>query len=185
MSDEALITHFTAVADASAIPILIYNVPKFTHVNLRIEALRVLGEHPNIIGLKDSAGDPVQLEKFHTISQQGFQVLAGNASVWLAALSLGIDGGILALSNCVPDLCAGIQEFHRRGEPERAKQLHARLMPLNQAVTVTYGIAGLKYACDLMGYDGGNVRSPLMPLSAQGQKEIRSILTTAGLIPAG
>jgi 4-hydroxy-2-oxoglutarate aldolase len=183
MTHEALVAHFTKIADASSIPILIYNVPKFTHLNMGLETVRHLAEHPNIVGIKDSAGDPAQLERFHRNLPDGFRVIAGNAAVWLSALTTGISCGILAASNCIPSICCRIQEHFRNGESFESERLHGSILPLNKAVTATFGIAGLKYACDLLGYEGGAVRSPLLPITGQAKEDIRLILIAAGVLP--
>lgn len=181
MTDEALVAHFTAVADAAEIPILVYNVPKFTHLNIGVGVLEQLSRHGNIFGIKDSAGDPVQLAQFRSRLPESFQIIAGNAAVWRSALAIGLRSGILALSNCAPDLCAEVQRLHDAGNEQAAAELHTLLLPLNQAVTATYGIAGLKYACGILGYEGGAVRAPLRPLTETGKEAIRTIIADAGI----
>lgn len=182
MNDPALINHFTAVADASDIPILIYNVPKFTYLNISVEAVRVLSQHPNIIGMKDSLGDVAQLEAFKKDVPTDFNLIVGTASALYPALRLGIKAGILALANCCPNECAEIQRLFEKGDLEKAKELQARMLPLNKVVTETYGVAGLKYAATLMGYEGGHVRSPLLPLTDKVKTAIRQIMTEANLL---
>jgi 4-hydroxy-2-oxoglutarate aldolase len=182
MTDEALIKHFSAVAEASAIPILIYNVPKFTHLNISVEAVKVLSQHPNIIGMKDSFGDVKQLEAFKRVVPKEFNPIVGTASVLYSALDLGICVGILALANCLPNECAEIQRLHDDGKLFAAKELQSRLLPVNKAVTDTYGIAGLKYASTLFGYEGGNARAPLMHLNEEEKTSLREILEDAELL---
>lgn len=183
MTDKALIRHFTQVADAADIPIFIYNVPKFTHLNISVEAVRVLSRHPNIIGMKDSRGDIPQLEAFLSAAPKEFNLIVGSAPILYPALALGIKAGILALANCAPAQCAEIQELYDKGEREKAKDLQARMLPINKAISDTYGIAGLKYASTLMGYEGGYVRSPLLPIDRDGETDIRQILERAGILP--
>ncbi|NLN47982.1 MAG: dihydrodipicolinate synthase family protein [Clostridiales bacterium] len=179
MTNEALINYFTKLADNSDIPILIYNVPKFTHINIKAEVVEILSRHPNIIGMKDSLGDVPQLATFKRIVPEDFNLLVGTASAWFPALTLGIKGGILALANCNPNECAEVKRAFDDGDWERAKEIYQRVFPINTAVTGTYGIAGLKYACDLHGYKGGAVRIPLLPLSDEQKKEIEAILGKA------
>jgi 4-hydroxy-2-oxoglutarate aldolase len=180
MTDDALIKHYTAVAEAAKIPILIYNVPKFTHYNISVAAVNKLSRHPNIIGMKDSAGDAVQLEEFKSAVPKKFNLIVGSASVLYPALKLGIRAGILALANCAPGKCAEMQRLYDAGKHEHAQMLQSRMIPVNKAVTDTYGVAGLKYACTLMGYEGGCVRSPLMPLKDSDKHAIRTLLIEAG-----
>lgn len=182
MSDRILINHFTAVADTAEIPLLIYNVPKFTHINISAEAVRVLSQHPNIIGMKDSLGDVDQLKRFKEIVSAEFILIVGTASALYPALNLGIRAGILALANCAPNDCAEIQRLHKQGAHQEAQELHARMLPVNKAITETYGVAGLKYAASLVGYEGGYPRSPLRALDEQARVEIRAILEEAGLL---
>lgn len=182
MNDEAQIAFFTELADHSDIPILIYNVTKFTHVNISPHAVGVLDKHPNIVGMKDSAGDVPQLVKFMGVISEDFNLMVGTASSWQPALALGIKAGIMALANCAPNPCAQIQEAFENGDHETARKTYVRVFPVNTAVTATYGVAGLKYACDLIGYEGGWVRRPLLPLKAEEKAKIREILVRAELI---
>ncbi len=182
MTEASLIRHYTTIADAVEIPILIYNVPKFTRLNIPVEAIRTLSRHPNIIGMKDSAGNFSQLVAIKNSVEEKFGLIAGSASIFYPALGLGIKTGILALANCAPTECAGIKNMFDRGHHEEAKMLQERMLPVNTAITETYGIAGLKYACTLLGYEGGFPRSPLLPLTSDQQKALRKILETAELM---
>ncbi|MEP0821424.1 MAG: dihydrodipicolinate synthase family protein [Ignavibacterium sp.] len=182
MTGEALIAFFTEVAEASKIPILIYNVPKFTSLNVELEVLERLSRHPNIIGIKDSKGDAEQLRRFRNGLDRSFQILAGTASVWFPALAMGIKGGFLALANCCADECAQVQAFWDEGRHEEALALHNKLLPVNHVVTVAYGVPGLKYACGLRGLDPGHLRNPLQPLGDSQKKEIQEVMRRAGLI---
>ncbi|MEX2115463.1 MAG: dihydrodipicolinate synthase family protein [Bacteroidota bacterium] len=182
MTDEALASFFSAVADASSIPILVYNVPKFTHVNVSVDVLSRLQKHKNIIGMKDSSGNMPQLASFRKAIDPRFQILVGTASGWLPALEMGIKGGILALANCCGTECVRVRELYEAGKLKEAGDLNSRLLPVNKAVTSTYGVAGLKYACERRGFDSGTVRSPLLPLNADQKSRLDEILVTAGLV---
>ncbi len=180
MDTPVLVNFFTKLADASPIPILIYNVSKYTHVNIKADALAVLCKHPNVVGMKDSNGDVPQLATFlRTIEGQDFQLMTGTASAWYPALTMGIQAAVMALSNCNPDECAMVQEAFDAGDWARALKIYQIMFPVNAAVTGTYGIAGLKYACDLNGFHGGFVREPLLPLSDEGKKGVEKIVNTA------
>ncbi|HHY78683.1 MAG TPA: dihydrodipicolinate synthase family protein [Clostridiales bacterium] len=182
MNDEALIQYFTDVADNVDIPVLIYNVPKFTHINVSANVVEKLSRHPNIIGMKDSTGDIPQLVKFQSVIPESFNLMVGTASAWYPALTLGVKAGILALANCAPNECAMVQEEFEKGNADKAKEIYARVFPVNQAVTATYGIAGLKYACSLLGYNGGYVRKPLLELKDEEKEKIKQILIKAELM---
>jgi len=182
MTDSALIRYYTAVADQSDIPVLIYNVPKFTHINISAGAIRELSAHPNIVGMKDSTGDVPQLVYFLPFSGEEFDLMVGTVSAWFPALTLGIKAGIFALANLAPNQCAEVQELYEAGDLEAAKACYMRIFPVNTAVTATYGVSGLKYAADLMGYSGGHVRNPLQPLNEEEKTAIQQILKTAGML---
>ncbi|MEA4849219.1 MAG: dihydrodipicolinate synthase family protein [Clostridiaceae bacterium] len=182
MNDEALIKYFTEVAGNSDIPVLIYNVTKFTHVNISANAVEILSRHPNIIGMKDSSGDVPQLVKFISVVPEDFNLMVGTASSWYPALTLGVSAGIMALANCSPNECALVQEYYEKGHIEKARDAYIRIFPVNTAVTATYGIAGLKYACSLLGYEGGYVRKPLLELTESEKEKVRDILSKARLI---
>ena len=179
MNSGAMIRFFTAVADASEIPILIYNVTKFTHVNIGVDAVAELSRHPNIVGMKDSNGDIAQLVTFLEVADPSFQVMPGTFSVWYSALALGLTGIISAMANCCPNPIAEVQELFDAGEWATALALYQRFFPVNAAVTGRYGVAGLKYSATQAGYTGGHVRNPLADSSATDQAELDAILAKA------
>ena len=179
MTSTVLINFFSKLADKSPIPILIYNVPKFTQINVKADLVEALSQHPNIVGMKDSTGDISQLVSFLRVADKSFQILVGTASVWYPALTLGVKAGILALANSYPDECAMVQEAYEQGDHVRAKSIYTAVFLVNRAVTASYGIQGLKYACDQKGFKGGYVRSPLMDVSEKDKQAIQAILDTA------
>lgn len=180
MNDEALINYFTEVADNVKIPVMIYNVTKFTHINISPYAVGVLSKHPNIIGMKDSSGSIPQLVEYKSvIGESKFNLLVGTASAWYPALTIGIDGAIMALANCCPQECIEVQEYYEKGDWEKSREIYERMYPVNKAVTGTYGIAGLKYACSLLGFEGGYVRKPLLELKEEDKTKLREILSKA------
>jgi 4-hydroxy-2-oxoglutarate aldolase len=182
MSDEALIKHFTTVADSSPIPILLYNVPQFTHVNLTVNVVAQLSGHPNIIGVKDSTGNVIQLGEFLNQVDTDFSILVGTASALYGALTLGCVGGVLALANVTPETCIKIHGLVQEGDFKAAQQIQLKMIPVNKAVTAIFGIAGLKTALDMLGYFGGEPRAPLLPSSDETKTAIENILKQAGLL---
>jgi len=182
MGDEAQISFFTEVADHTRIPILIYNVTPFTHINISAHAVKVLSRHPNIIGMKDSTGNVPQLVNFQRVMDDDFNLILGTVSAWYPALTLGVKAGIFAMANCAPNECAAVQQAFDAGDHEQALATYRRIFPANAAVTAGFGIAGLKYASDLMGYRGGYVRNPLLPLKDAEKKQLEEIFKTAELI---
>jgi 4-hydroxy-2-oxoglutarate aldolase len=182
MSDAALISHFTTVADQSPIPILLYNVPQFTHVNLTVNVVAELSGHPNIVGIKDSTGNVMQLGEFLGRIEPGFSVLVGTASALFGALTLGCVGGVLALANVTPETCVKIHGLVEEGDYKAAQQIQLKMIPVNKAVTAVFGIAGLKAALDMLGYFGGEPRAPLLPSTDESKLAIENILKQAGLL---
>ena len=182
MDEASLIYHYTAIADASEIPVLIYNVPKFTRLNTPVEVIRTLSQHKNIIGMKDSAGNFSQLVAIKNAVPESFNLIAGSTAIFYPALGLGIKAGILAIANCVPAECIGIKKMFDRGHHEEAKILQERLLPVNTALTDLFGIPGLKHASTLLGYEGGFPRSPLLPLTSDQQLTIQKILEDSELL---
>ena len=183
MSDEALAGFYTEVADNIPIPALLYNVPKFTHLNLTAGLVSRLSRHPNIVGIKDSSGNVNLLGQYLNNSESNFNVLVGTAGVLFSGLALGCVGGIVALANVAPQACVKILASVHQGNIEKARRLQLQMLPVNNAVTLTYGISGLKAAMDMLDYFGGDPRLPLLPATEQERTEIRQILIQAGLLP--
>ena len=182
MSESALMTHYSELADQSPIPILLYNVPKFTHINLAADFVARLSEHPNIVGIKDSSANVIQLGEILNGVAGGFDVMVGTAGVLFAGLTLGCVGGVLALANIAPAHCVKIFNQVKAGDFEAARDLQLKMLPVNQAVTAVYGVPGLKAAMDMLGYFGGDPRLPLLPSSERERSEIEAILKKADLL---
>lgn len=182
MKHEAFLRYFNAVADGSRIPILIYNVPKFTGVDIEAATAAKLAEHPNIIGLKNSSENIAHLTEIISQTPGDFLTLAGTASILYAGLCVGAAGGIVALANIAPGECVRIQQLFEEGNHAEALRLQMRLLPVNKAVTAQYGVPGLKAAMDMAGYFGGEPRAPLTYPSAKELENIRAILQKAELI---
>ena len=182
MNEAAMHAYFTAVADQTPIPILLYNVPKFTHINMTAGLVAQLSRHPNIIGIKDSTGNVIQLGEIANHVDAGFNLLVGTAGALFGALTLGCVGGVLALANVAPQICVRIYQLVQEGKFEEAKKLQLKMIPVNNAVTAVYGVPGLKAALDMLGYYGGEPRLPLLPASDKERLEIKEILLKAGLL---
>lgn len=182
MKHHAFLNYYSRVADSVMMPVIIYNVPKFTNVSIEPETVLKLSEHPNIIGLKDSTENPSRISEIAANVNSGFKVLAGTASVLYSGLVSGATGGILALANIAPDHCLDIYKFFNEKNYDEALQLQNRMIPVNRSVTSKFGVAGLKAAMDLMGYFGGHPRLPLEPLSEAQLIELKMVLKKASLI---
>jgi 4-hydroxy-2-oxoglutarate aldolase len=182
MNHEAFIRYYIAVADQSRIPLLIYNVTKFTGVNIEAETVAKLAEHPTIAGLKNSSENVAHLSEIVSQTPEDFLTFVGTASVLYPGLCVGAVGGILALANIAPGECVRIQQLFEEGNHRESLQLQKRLLPVNKAITARYGVPGLKAAMDLMGYYGGGPRAPLGYPDEKAIENIRAILQTAKLI---
>lgn len=176
MTNDALIAHFRQVADASPVPVLLYNLPA-TGVVLTYPIVAALAQHPNVVGLKETSPELERLGLFTAIGG-GFSVLSGWAPVIYPALAIGAAGGILAVANVLPDHCVRLFNHASAGRHADALALQRAITPLAQLVSSVHGIAGLKHALDLLGFAGGPTRAPLLPLSDRARDEIARALVT-------
>lgn len=176
ITQDALVKHYTAVADAAPIPIILYSMPDLTGMKIEPETAVPLSEHQNIIGMKDSSNDIAKFHETVTMVGKDFAMMIGNGTVFSEALQAGARGGILAVGCVVPELCIEIYRAVRCGEIDRAGKLQGKLTPLARAVTKTYGIGGLKAAMEMTGYVGGTVRAPLRRPAEEACAEIAQLL---------
>ena len=182
MTAQNLEAYYLEVAEKSKIPIIMYNVPKFTGLNLPLDTVLSLADHPNIAGLKDSSGNISLLGEVLRICPMGFTVLQGAGSVFFTSLELGAKGGILALSDMAPAETVEIFKMVQAGKLEKAKETQMRIIMVNQKIVNNYGVPGIKYALDLLGYFGGDPRLPLKPVNQEIKDSIKNILKDAGLL---
>jgi 4-hydroxy-2-oxoglutarate aldolase len=183
MTSDAFVRHFTAVADRSPVPVVLYNVTIYTGVNLLPDAVERLSRHGNIAGMKESTSDVAQVAELVARVPSSFPILAGSATTFFASVSAGASGGVLALSAVLPQICVEIFELVQRQRHQEALALQQRITPLARLIGAVYGVAGLKYALDQMGYTGGPTRAPLLTLPADAQRsiqrELAALATTA------
>jgi 4-hydroxy-2-oxoglutarate aldolase len=184
MTTDAFVRHFSEVADASPIPVLLYNVTVYTGVNLLPDAVERLAVHPNIVGIKESGSDIGQIAEYVARTPSNFTVLAGSATTLVHALCAGCDGAILALASIAPAECVSMAALVRERRLDEATALQRRLMPLARSVGSTYGVPGLKGALELTGYAGGAPRPPLRPVSSEVVDIIRRQLDALHLTEA-
>ncbi len=177
MKLDALSEFYLRVADASRIPVLVYSVPIFTNLQVEAPLIVAVAKHPNLIGMKDSSGDVEGVRKIVAAAPTAFQTLVGSASTLFESLELGACGAILALANPFPELCVEIYEASRSGDSKNARSLAQQLLAPAKMLGPQYGIPGLKYALDRLGYYGGPPRPPLLPLSEAAKTEIDAMLS--------
>jgi 4-hydroxy-2-oxoglutarate aldolase len=176
ITQDALIRHYLAVADASPIPVILYSMPDLTGIRIEPETAAQLSKHGNILGMKDSSADISKFAETVRLVPEDFAVMIGNGTVLCEALQAGARGGILAVGCACPQICIEIYRAIQEGEIDRATTLQESLTPLARAVTKTYGIGGLKTAMELVGFVGGQVRAPLQRPNETARAEISRML---------
>jgi len=176
LTEEALVRHYTAVADASSVPVLLYNVPVFTGVVIPVRAVARLARHPNVIGLKDSSGDVGWMARVLAEVAPEFVVLSGSASTFLAALGMGAKGAILAMADVLPEPFVAIHRLARQGRQGEAVAALRAVIPAIQAIAGQRGTSGVKAAMQLRGLWGGAPRPPLTGVADEAVAEIRTLL---------
>jgi 4-hydroxy-2-oxoglutarate aldolase len=176
MTFDVYMAHYTAVADASPIPIIIYNVPIFTGVPLQSTLVIELSKHPNIRGLKDSSGDAKTISEVVWNTDAGrFGVLSGSAPTMLPLLVAGALGGIVALACAAPRPSLALYRAFAAGDYKKAGDIQRIIAPAAGAVTGKYGIAGLKAGMELEGFQAGLPRRPLLPLKPEQREDLAQI----------
>jgi 4-hydroxy-2-oxoglutarate aldolase len=186
MSEEALRRHFEAVADASPIPILLYNVPKFTGLVLPASVAEALSKHPNVAGLKDSSGDLEWMRGVLARVPASFRVLCGSVAIFEPALAAGAVGGVLAAADVVPEPLVALHRAHAAGKAVRARELQASVAEAGRRIVDAAGVPGIKAGMDLRGMSGGPPRAPLLAASREERDSIRrelARLVDAGIVP--
>jgi 4-hydroxy-2-oxoglutarate aldolase len=182
LSPAALRDHFLAVAESSPVPVVLYNIPKYTHVALEAGLVAELARHPNIIGIKDSSGDVKRLAAFSETTSPTFRLLVGSGALLYTALELGASGGVCALGLLAPRECAEVVRLFRQGAKAEAGELQERIAPVHHEIVSRMGVVAVKAALDLLGYTGGLPRPPLKPLAEKERTEVLRVLKTARLL---
>jgi 4-hydroxy-2-oxoglutarate aldolase len=185
MTSDIFVRHYTEVADASPVPVLLYNVTMFTGVNLLPDAVERLSQHPNIAGMKDSGTDVAQITEYVNRTPNDFVVLAGAAPTLFLSFCAGCDGAILAVAGVLPDMCVDLWKAVRDNRIADGRELQRRILPIARSVGSVYGVAGLKAALDLIGFVGGEPRPPLRPASSQVIDTLRTQLAEVGRLKTG
>jgi len=182
MTSKALEHHYETIAEQVPVPVLLYNMPRLTHVDMAADTIARIGRHPNVIGLKESGGNVGKIAEIAGNLGDGFQILAGSASFFYPALTVGAVGGVMALANIAPQQLIDLYRHYEAGRWKEAAPLQQKLVPANTAVTSGFGVPGLKAALDMLGYYGGPVRSPLQNLGSSQLQALGDILAAAGLL---
>ena len=174
-STASLAGYFRAVADATPVPVFVYNIPKYTGLALAPALLSELAAHPNIVGAKDSSGDPENLAAYRAAVPQ-WSLLVGSGSLLVRAIELRCQGGIMAVCCFAARLSVDVFSAAQAGNWTRARELQGRLATLDKEIVGKLGPAGIKAAMDCIGLYGGPVRAPLAPLDAADRDRIGQLL---------
>ncbi|HXS96960.1 MAG TPA: dihydrodipicolinate synthase family protein [Candidatus Limnocylindrales bacterium] len=171
---DAQMLYYRAVADQAKIPLIIYNWPQATGVDIPVEAVVAISEHPNVIAIKESSGSMEKVMQLIRDVRPGFQVLVGSAPTLWPSLLMGACGAILAYANAAPYSTIAIWEAYRQREDAAGLDWQNRIGRASALVTTKYGVPGLKYAMDLNGYYGGPPRLPLSVPTAAARRQIET-----------
>ena len=182
--DEEVIRHFATVAEASATPIMLYNIPQHTGSSISSAALARLARHPNVVGVKDSAGDPFLFAEYLAVTDRSeFSVVQGREQLMLWSYSLGAAGVTSAMANFAPRL---LTQTHRDligdGDFARSRDAQARIVALGAVFAHGYWVASLKAALILCGFDVGSPTAPLTPCTEAEIEAIGAILSAHRLM---
>jgi 4-hydroxy-2-oxoglutarate aldolase len=183
MTSEALLKHYRAVADASPVPVILYNIPKYMHFAIPAPVVSELAKHGNIIGIKDSSGNREMLAGFAESKSPTFSILSGSGALLQYALSVGATGGILGVSLFAPSLALELFGAMKRGDTAAATHAQEKLSPLHMRIVAELGVPGVKAALDAVGLKGGALRSPLMALGGVERGEVAGLIAAAELQP--
>ena len=176
MTDDALAEYYFRVAEAAGIPVMVYSIPIFTGITVEAPLLKRLSTHPNIVGIKDSSRSVARVTEFRAAVPKEFQILVGAPTTLYDSLQQGAVGGILGIADVLPNECVEIVEAHAKRDASRAAAIQQTLGHVSDEIPNKYGIAGLKYAMDVLGYYGGLPRSPILPVSDAAKRAIESVL---------
>ncbi len=176
MARANLVNHYRRVADASPLPVILYNIPKYMHFALAADLVAELASHENVVGIKDSSGDLAMLTGFIGAQSPTFSVITGSGAGLHAGLQAGARGGILAVSLFAAAKALEVFAAHHAGDTARAAAAQTVLTPMANVIVAKLGVPGVKAALDKVGRVGGVPRSPLLPLDAAGHAEMVAAL---------
>jgi 4-hydroxy-tetrahydrodipicolinate synthase len=183
-TQEGLFRHFTAIADAVSIPLILYNVPGRTACDLLPETIARLSAHPRIVAVKEATGDVGRGEEVLRLARKGFGLLSGDDATALALMRVGASGVISVTANVAPramhELCAAALHADYDG----AAAIDARVAPLHRVLFVEPNPIPAKWAVHRLGLAGAGIRLPLVPLSASLRPEVEAAMRAAGVLRA-
>lgn len=185
MTSEALREHYLTIADGSPIPVIVYQAPlRMSTLDFPTGLVAELSNHENIVGIKDSRGKLELMGELVEQCKEGFQVLAGSGALLYPALEVGAVGGIIAVANMAPGPSGELYQAFKAGRSSEAGRLQQQIGPVHNQIVGSIGVPGVKVALDLLGYRGGDPRSPILPLGEKGRGEVRETLVRHRLLNA-
>ncbi|MCF3946872.1 4-hydroxy-tetrahydrodipicolinate synthase [Acidiphilium sp. AL] len=182
-TQDGLFLHYTAIADAIEIPVIIYNIPSRSVIDMSVATMARLAKHRNIVGVKDATANLTRPLHTRAACGEQFCQLSGEDHTALAFLAAGGQGCISVTANVAPRLCAEMHASWRRGDIGGAMAIQQRLVPLHDAMFAETSPAPVKFAASLLGYGTDHCRLPLAPLSEAVRAQVRAAMASAGLIP--
>ena len=174
--------HYHRAAEELPIPVIVYHLPKNTHVTIDAGLMAEIVKHPNIVGLKDSSGDVKRFADYTRACEKRCRMFIGNGALLYTALELGAVGGIIGIGQLAPGMCAAIMEAQRSGDAQRAGSVQEKLVPVHREIVAAHGAVGTKAALDLLGFAGGRPRPPLRPLAQKDLKRVEQVMQEAQLL---
>jgi len=181
-TQAGLIAHYTAIADAVALPIIIYNIPGRSVIDMTVATMAALAKHPNIVGVKDATADLVRPLRTKLACGAGFCQLSGEDATAVPFLSQGGHGCISVTSNIAPKECADLHNAWARGDNTEVDRLNDLLLPVHDAMFCESSPGPVKYAGEIMGLCSGELRLPLVPIAEASKKRVEDALKGAGLL---
>jgi 4-hydroxy-tetrahydrodipicolinate synthase len=179
---SGLIEHFTAIAKATSLPVIMYNIPKRTGVSMEPETVAALSKVPNIVGIKEASGDVNQVNEVLRLSEPGFAVLSGDGNMTFAICCLGGIGGILADAHILPGEWVRMVNLIADGKLAEARKIHFRLLPIAKLLFAETNPVPVKAAMEMLGLVGGETRLPLLPATEKCRAALREELRQLGLL---
>ncbi len=183
MDHDALVRYYTSVADASPIPVLLYNIPKFAGgVLITEELIKAVANHPNIAGMKDTSSEPIVPYIKAVPEGSNFFILAGTINKFFEGLQNGAIGGVLSIADYLPEKCCELQQIYESGDTAKAADFDVWIRTVSSKAAGKFGVPGVKAAMDMVGYNGGAPRQPLKPLSDEQKAGLKAALDAEGLL---
>jgi len=179
---EGIYQHFKAIAKKTSLPMIVYNIPGRTGVNMTPETMKRLSEIDNIIGLKDAAGNLTQTAETLYLCKGKVRIYAGDDSLLLPMLSIGASGGILVMSNIAPKLAASLWDAWNAGNPKKAREIHNRLHILNRVLYLETNPIPVKWAAHRLGFISDEIRPPLTVLNEKFRPQLEAAMKEVGIL---